>query len=953
MLYLHGVIKLNLTTKKTYLATVLASLCSLSAAAQDTTHTQESKLIEEVVATGSLRQANNALAEQFNAASVTTTMSVEAMLNMPQENLANILGRLPGMAASADQSRNQAGTGEAQYLSIRGLDNSFNAFSMNGVRVAQTDATTRAVSLNLFSPFSIASVSVDKAPTAEYDGDNIAGIVDFRTPKASDFGGELLRMRAQGNIAGRANERSQDDDGFAIQGEIAHTFDRLGVYANLYYSEKNTLGESTALQQGWMKKNNQVAPDQPNRENLNNLAPRNGVQWNFLRNNIERQGATLSLDYQTDNHLLYLRSTYGEYSLKSWMDQASLRAELDGGLGQVNPITGTNAGTVYDDYGNLSLWGMRSGAYHRTEHSDQSLFTVKLGGESRLSDALHLDYYAAYSDGQQDYPMRIQTAFYSPTYNGTASGTGEATEQLLIDALDPTNPRLVLSPGQQAFANDLNNPRQWYVTGGYEESEEQKYQYGTDLTWQWDDEKVKYIKFGLMYEDAERLSNSVDLGGDDRAYMRGGDYLSFSREGLPIGQQGLSIGEFQGSFVHDFMGGATQMPLFLPDTKLVEQQYHHIALPIIEELKQLRDTDGVLSPRVWSGYVDGQESRLGAYMMAEMQFGDWTLYPGLRFEDNDFEATYTQEQTLGDESSLAFETSSRSYQQWMPSLIASYRPSDDSVYRASVRKSYSRPSFDLLLGPSKVSRNDKNEVVSISMGNPNLKPVESWNYDLNAEFHGEGGDYLSVSVYYKDLQHVIQATGQTNAGSMGILDDVSKVTELGADGVEITSLDNSADGEVYGIELGGQYHFTSLPGVFDGLGVYANITRQETSTDVGTGENKRESWLTQAPELMYTAELNYRNHGLYAALTYSYTGKRLYRMNSYDPDLWTHSVSSLDLAVNYEVNDALKVGAAIENLLDSHSFWTYYGKEELLSNDRNGGYVETGRFFTVNMTYSF
>ncbi|WP_157981184.1 TonB-dependent receptor [Pseudidiomarina sediminum] len=950
---------MNLVTKKTYLATVLASLFSLNAMAQDTAATntdqevdeqQNNAAIEEVVTTGQLTQSNKAMAEQFESASVMTTMSVETMLNMPQENLANILGRLPGLAASADQSRNQAGTGEAQYLSIRGLDNSFNAFTMNGVRVAQTDATTRAVSLNLFSPFSIASVAVDKAPSAQYDGDNIAGIIDFRTPTAEDFGGEVLRVRTQGTLAGRANERGQDDDGFAIQGEMAKTFGRFGVYGNLYYSEKNTLGESTALQQSWLKQNNLGDADVPKRDDMTNLAPRNGVQWNFLRNNIERQGATLSFDYQGDAHKLYLRSTYGEYALKSWMDQASLRAELDGGLGQVNPIDGTSSGTVYDDFGNLSLWGMRSGAYHRTEHSDQSLLTVKIGGESIINDALTMDYYAAYSDGQQDYPLRIQTAFYSPTYNGTADGTGPATEQLIINALDPNNPRLVLTPGQQAFANDLNNPKQWYITGGYEESEEQKLQYGTNFNWQLDGDALKAVKFGVMYEDADRLSNSVDLGGDDRAYMLGGDYLAYSRDGQPIGQQGLSLAEFEGTFIDDFMGGPAQMPFFIPDTGMIEAQYYGIVAPIIEELRALRDSDGILSPRVWGGYVDGQESRLGAYVMAEMELGGWKLYPGLRYEDNSFDAVYTQEQQLGDESSLAFEETSRSYDQWMPSLIANYRPDDNTVYRASVRKSYSRPSFDLLLGPSKVSRNDKNEVVAITVGNPNLSPVEAWNFDANAEFISNQGDFFSVSVYYKDLQNVIQATGQTNSP---VLDGVSEVTEVGEDGVAITRLDNSASGKVYGIELDGQYTFSSLPGALSGLGVYGNITRQKTSTDVGSGEDKRESWLTQAPELMYTAEVNYRNYDLFAALTYSYTGKRLYRPNSTDPDLWMHSVSSLDLSVSYNINDDLKIGAAVENLLDSHNFWTYYGNEQYLSDDRNGGYVETGRFFTVNMTYTF
>ncbi|MGO7251730.1 TonB-dependent receptor plug domain-containing protein, partial [Rhizobium brockwellii] len=83
--------------------------------------------------------------------SFATVVSGEELRLQPQQNLADLLTRLPGISSSVDQSRNAAATGEAQYVSIRGLDTSYNAYSLDGVRLAQTDARTRAISMNLLS----------------------------------------------------------------------------------------------------------------------------------------------------------------------------------------------------------------------------------------------------------------------------------------------------------------------------------------------------------------------------------------------------------------------------------------------------------------------------------------------------------------------------------------------------------------------------------------------------------------------------------------------------------------------------------------------------------------------------------------------------------------------------------------------------------------------------------
>ena len=81
-----------------------------------------------------------------------------------------------------------------------------------------------------------------------------------------------------------------------------------------------------------------------------------------------------------------------------------------------------------------------------------------------------------------------------------------------------------------------------------------------------------------------------------------------------------------------------------------------------------------------------------------------------------------------------FATSSRNYDMWLPSVIANYRPNDAMVVRASIRKSYSRPAFDLLLGPTQVSRNDLGEVTGVFIPNPNLNAQTSWNYDASVEY---------------------------------------------------------------------------------------------------------------------------------------------------------------------------------------------------------------------------
>ncbi|KTF67665.1 TonB-dependent receptor [Sphingomonas sp. HT-1] len=876
---------------------------------------------DTIVVTGKTVAIKNAQNEQVKSPSLVTIVSGEELRAQPQQNLADLLTRLPGLNSSVDQSRNAAATGEAQYLSIRGLDTAYNAYAFDGVRLAQTDARTRAISMNLLSPFALSEVRVDKAPTAAQDGDAIAGVIDLRTASPFDFGAHHVQIRAQGLIAGRAAARGQDPWGGTIQLETAQQFGNFGIFASGYYGKKNVFSEAVAMHRDYTK----IDGNQPGavRDNLNNVMPI-GVLWNVFQNRIERLGGTVNLEWRGDSTDLYARTTYGEYRLKSWMDQTAARiSNLT--AGQTNPNAGSKLGANYDAAGYLAVYGLGGSNYFRTEHSNQRLFTTKIGGETRLGD-LTLDYNGAYSRGATSYPLRIQASWRSPTYIGP-NATGPATYQLITGMADRTNPQVVLNEAARAAITNFDTFAQAYTTAQFEDSWESKLEGRMDATWRFGEHGLSSIQAGGKFEAAKRYSNSL---GDDGALQ-----YSFSANDPNI----TRLSAVPGERLNGFMKNA-QVPFFIPDRSWVEAQNAKLSLAKLPGLNPVKLNENRL---------DGKEHRASAYMLANLAFGGLTITPGLRFEHNWFWGRYWQE----DGKTAGFTTSARSYDQWLPSLIASYRPGENTVYRFSVRKSYSRPAFDLLLGPTSVSRDDSGKITSIFVPNPNLDAVEAWNIDTSIEHKGAGTDLFSAALFYKRLNHVMFSTGSTNqSGDLNVW--TAPNSQLSPDGVEIETLDTSGKGSVYGVELFARYSVKGLPGLLDGLGFQGNITLQRADATVFVSNAYRRQRMPQAPQVMFNTELFWMHGGINAALNYVYTGNKLYDLRSSQPDTYIQPVSTMNAILSYTLNQHLTAGVSVQNLLNAHTFWSTAGMgKALLSVDRKGGYVEAGRTYMLNLSYNF
>ena len=910
--------------------------------------------VSEVVISGSRSNVENALQEQRETVGVSNVLSAEQIQQAPVSSVADLSSLIPGLAQHRDEFQGQAATGEGQYITIRGFDTSYNAYSLNGMRLAQTDGASRAVSMNLFSPFGLSSIKVDKAPTSDEDGDSIAGILDLRTPSAFDYSGQHFLIRAQGEAAEQALETNQSGLGGAFQLEYANRIpqdSRIGFYVTGYYQNKSTTAEETAAQNAPVLDNDMLTGTP--RDNPNNLAM-NGEQWNFYRENIVRYGGNISLDYRDENNILYFRTLYAHYTNYMNQDQQSLRtSSITGQLpptanNQSSDVAGLNsqAGASEMEYnaasGAYSPYGIQPGHYWQYNQYDQELVSTQVGGQSKFSNLdLTMDYGVGYSYGEYANTQHYEAGQWGAPYIGSAAGNGAgvATEGVTFDASNPSQPTPVLSPGAAAYVYSPNSTKAWSIDNWHNYSHEGLLTLKDDLTWGAHLGWLDWIKGGFKYERASRGSDDTGNEADERVYV-GLPGVVQNSAAQPQFYQGAgpTTAAFPGTFLNSFPGYAGAF-------KLVDANAYKALWSSLEAANPANQA--AAAEAYADSRITGTEQRYAGYLEGAVKLGDLLVLPGLRYEYNQDRFTSFQQNTTSGQ----YVTNGKSYGELLPGVSATWRPDDADVVRASIRKSYARPAFDQLYGATSVTVGVDGDV-SINEPNPNLKPVESINYDLGFDHYDHMGGVFQIDGYYKDLKNVIFAAGSTNTST----DITNNVTTTAGDTTINTTL-NGLSGYAYGVEVNLRKRLTTLQAPFDGIGIGGNVTAQATGARYALSTTDiRSASLPNAPDLMYNLELFYDKYGVKAALDYSYQGEALEQIQTNDPDIYTQPVKTLNLSASYLLPNGVKIGMAVQNLLNDYTYWATYGKStRYLAQGANneGGYVQTGRVFFLNASYEF
>lgn len=119
-----------------------------------------------------------AINRTVTADNIINVLPAEVIISLPNANIADALGRLPGVTLERDE-------GEGKYVQIRGTEPRLTNTMIDGVNVASPE-TVRQIKLDLIPADLVESVQINKTLEANMPGDGIGGSVDLRTKSAGD-----------------------------------------------------------------------------------------------------------------------------------------------------------------------------------------------------------------------------------------------------------------------------------------------------------------------------------------------------------------------------------------------------------------------------------------------------------------------------------------------------------------------------------------------------------------------------------------------------------------------------------------------------------------------------------------------------------------------------------------------------------------------------------------------
>ena len=228
-----------------------------------------------------------AINQQLNSNAIVNVVSKDRIRELPDVNVAEAIGRLPGVSLVRSQ-------GEGSKVVLRGLNPKFSTVSINGVKQAPTGASDRSVDLSGISPELLSGVEVYKSPTADMDGDAIGGNINLIIQKAPDI------KKNQFRLYGGYGDLNNAIGNYKASWEFSSRFlkKKLGVMAQATYESMDRGAQGIDI--------NYFNPDAQVADSFFI----SDIQLINREQKTQRYGANLFLDYQFKNASVYFSNMY-------------------------------------------------------------------------------------------------------------------------------------------------------------------------------------------------------------------------------------------------------------------------------------------------------------------------------------------------------------------------------------------------------------------------------------------------------------------------------------------------------------------------------------------------------------------------------------------------------------------------------------------------------------------
>jgi TonB-dependent receptor len=324
----------------------------------------------------------------------------------------------------------------------------------------------------------------------------------------------------------------------------------------------------------------------------------------------------------------------------------------------------------------------------------------------------------------------------------------------------------------------------------------------------------------------------------------------------------------------------------------------------------------------------------------------------------------------------------------LPSIDWAADLTSDMKVRASYGKTIGRPGWNAIQGGRTLNGLARIDGGSGSVGNPDLKPLQSTNLDLSAEYYYAKSSYLAASYFRKSIkdyneaiiapqtipgvttpiggayyQQAIQA-GHCAASDSGCIRDYIFANFAGQPGVNAaaktitaqpgdpllifqmgTFQNNQRTSKLNGFELNAQHIFGN-----SGFGVSANFTKvrsnlsydnnktgAQTNVLVGLGDSGNLVGFFENET--YTARLAYNWRGQFLAANFGGT-------DGAQP-LYVEPYGQFDLSLGYNYNSHLRFQFEAINLTDQ------YTRTHLRNENQVGAVTQLGRRIMIGARYKF
>ena len=825
-------------------------------------------------------------------------------------NPADLAMRLPGVEG-------ESVGGDMRYLRIRGLHQNLSSITQDGNRIADAASAgaTREFQFQTVDSDSIERIEVTKSPTPDQDGDSIGGVVNLVSKSAFDSSPER-RIRGSVGAIWRATDPrdpSRPNASFSYSEVFGG---KLGVAVNLAYRPHGSIIDVST--QGF-----ELLP-----------AGRTAPAYQYLltvqdfRNVRTRSGAGLKLDYKWSDQVRF----YAKFQLNKHIehtDNSQVTWQTTQGVATTDAagnFTGTN-GIIpgYTDY-ETRVRPVPNSTVALSSQANYKLGTTKtmnFGGVHRHGPwNLDYDLYSskskAYYPGNNTFTFTLRNAGWTirrddrlyPTITQTAGADWNALESYTENSY--TSARMV---GWDNYLGAALNVKRTFAL--------------------W---KPVMIKTGVRFRQQAR---DLDNTPYNTAYL--GPDLVMGPNAANGGRNDDNLAQF----------GLMNRPF--PDTEL--RRYGFVPFPAFQAVGRIDhlDDDIARNPTHWrralatdlqSALTNNQqfvEQIRAAYLMGQTQLGRLTVLTGVRIEDTETEGEGALQMVTPEERArrTAWGTApltdaeiqrraveefgrrqkrSGEYRSVFPGLHLKYQFTPNLLTRVSFSESIGRPNVGTLIPRTTVNYDNQ----TVSSSNPSLEPQWAQNFDVTGEFYFEPAGMFTAGVFQKDIKRFIYTAGGAVIGS-------------GADngfngeyaGFLLTTQYNGGRAKVKGVEVSYSQQFTFLPGIWKGLGAFANATWMNASGNYGAGNaialapNPRVAGFNP---FIANAGVSYIRSRLNLRASFNYRHKYLLGFNANESRAtYAAARPTVDIKTLYNINRRFSVYFDVVNVLMQPDRETQFG----------------------------